>query len=66
MKTQMTTDVEQRIGGTFTSYDQVAIEHQARQMRDKFVADALRRGARWLVGRGRAVGNAAPDATRTA
>lgn len=53
MKTQTTSGVEQRIGGANESFDLVAIEYQAREMRAEFLADAVRRAAHWLVGGGR-------------
>ncbi len=66
MKTQMISDVEQRIGGTVKTVDLVMIEHQAREMRAEFLADAVRRAARWLAGKGRDAHNTTQGGVRAA
>jgi hypothetical protein len=66
MKTQMTSGVEQRIGGTVEPFDLVAIEYQAREMRAEFLADAVRRAARWFATGGRDARKTTPAGIRAA
>lgn len=66
MKTQMTSGVEQRIGGTVKTIDLVMVEHQAREMRAEFLANAVRRAARWFAGKGRDTQNTTQGGVRAA